>query len=387
MSKRANNDEQIIGKAKDGPVAKRRLLLRASVSFGALKLAACGAESVEASADRAAPAPIPAPAPSPVPSPAPEPAPTPSPGTTTVLAAAVESMAVNEWKLFKNSGWPANHFAGQGSNGDGTLAYVHTGVRDPSRRKLLYCGAGYGPLWFCTYDEATDIWSRTPYSNAIHAWDHVGYDSANGDFYYGSQSGTSQYKIEIDTGTLTTLTSPWGSTFVDTYGMEYWPTLESVMFTDASGAVIRRTRAGSVSTFAATGAAMGLHRALVYNPVRDVMYVTGGDGVTFWREVSTSSVVNALANAPVTVDVTRQKVVCGDVTGDAILFNFAAGSVYKYVHGSGWSKITTSWPSAIMETRPVTMAIPLHGFGNKEVFMLFRMTGDSSANCYLYRYS
>jgi hypothetical protein len=296
-------------------------------------------------------------------------------------------MAINEWKLFKSGGWPANFFAGQGSNGDGVLAFVHTGVRDPYRMKLFYCGAGYGPLWFCTYDEVTDSWSRASYGGEVHSWDHIAYDSVRGEFYFGSQGGPGQYKITVDTGTRTTLTSPWGSSFVDTYGMEYWPTLDSVMFSDSWGTVFRRTRAGSVSTVASTNTVLSLHRALVYNPVRDVMYMTGGQGMRLWREISTSGTVTALPSAPVNLDCTRQKVVCGDVTGDAILFNFATGTVYRYVHGSGWSQITTSWPSALTDGNPYTLAIPLHGFGAKEVFMLFRQTDDSAANCYLYRYA
>jgi hypothetical protein len=294
-------------------------------------------------------------------------------------------MAVNQWMPFKNSGWPANFFAGQGSNTDGVLAYLHTGVRDPTRMKLFFCGAGYGPLWFCTYDEATNTWSRTSFGSEIHIWDHVAYDSLRGIFYYGSQGGNSQDRIAVDSISPSSAVAPWRD-FVDTYGMEFWPSLDSTMFANRSGTIYRRTNAGSVSIFASGGPALGYHQFLTHDPVRNVMYWGGGNGTTTtFREVSISGTISVVSSPG--IDCTRQKLVCGDVTGHAMLFNFAAGTVHKYVHGSGWSQISTNWPSALTDARPVTMAIPLHGFGGKEVFMLFRMTGDSTANCYLYRYS
>jgi hypothetical protein len=400
MTKRVITKGPAIASAEIAPSATRRMLLRASVSLGALKLAACGANegevqvALETSPPSGggtgtpvpAPAPSPTPAPAPTPPPAPAPPPPPPPTTQTVLRSAVESMAVNEWRLFKSGGWPTNYFSGQGSNSDGVLSYVHSGVRDPYRMKLFYCGAGYGPLWFCTYDEVTGTWSRASYSNEIHAWDHTAYDVVRGIFYYGSQGGGEQRQISVDSMRGSSAVAPWAS-LIDTYGMEFWPSLDSTFFADRSGTLYRRTYGGSTSTFVSRGPSLGYHQFLTHNPVRNVMYWGGGNGTeTVFREVSSSGVITTLPNSP-GIDITRQKALCGDQTGDLVVFNFSAGTVSRYRHGSGWSSVSTSWPSNLTETQARSMAIPLHGLGSREVFMLFRMTGNSEAVCYLYRYS
>lgn len=364
-------------------VSRRRFSCAAALALAVNGLTACGdggdPEATELS-------PTQPPMPSPPTAQEPTPGPAPAPGTPSALNAAVNSMAVNEFKLFKDSGWPTNLFAGDGSSTDPTLAFVHVGVRDPGRRKLFFVGAGYGPAWWSQYDEASDTWSRSSYGSLIHGWDHLAYDSSRGYFYYGGQSGQDQYRIDVGSGARTSAAAPWNS-FVDTYGMEYWPALDSVLFADRNGTIYRRTNAGAVSTFASGGPSLGYDQALTYNPVRNVMYWGGGNGTeTVFREVSQAGVITTLSNSP-GIDCTRQKLVCGDQTGDAVLINFAAGTVSRYVHGSGWSSVPVSLPSAVVTSGPLTMAIPLHGFAGREVFMLVRCTGPSSAECYLYRYS
>lgn len=311
------------------------------------------------------------------------------PVPATALDTAIAGLSVGEWVLFEST-WPggSGFWLPGGESDENLLDFGHVGIRDPARKKLFMWGAGYGNAGLVVYDEYSDTWSKAEYSAEIHSWDHAAYDANRGIFYYGDQGGQNQYQVAVDSLTRSAATAPWGG-FVDTYGMEFWPSLDSTMFADRNGTIYRRTNAGSVSSFASGGPALGYDQFLTHNPVRNVMYWGGGNatGTTF-REVSAAGVITTLTGGP-SIDCARQKAMCGDVTGDLVVLDFANSAVQKYVHGSGWSTVSTSWPTDLTEAGARTMAIPLRGYVGKEIFMAFRSTANvgGSVYCYLYRHS
>jgi hypothetical protein len=307
---------------------------------------------------------------------------------SSALGQAVAALSVNEWALFEDT-WP-------GGTLDfwipSNLNFSHVGAHDATRGKIHLIGAGYDDVSHVIYDVATNAWSSNVISlYQIHIWDHVALDEANGRLYFASQGGADHYSTTAaDPTSYSNESAPWTS-FVDTYGMEFWPGLGRIVIS-RGGTVRRCPVGGSWSQVLSGGPTLGYDSFLTYSPVNDVMYFGGGSGTgTVFYELSYNGSFSMTAKpASPSVDCVRQKVMCGDQTGDVVLIDFPNGEVHKYVEGSGWSEVSTSFPANLVESGALTAAIPLRGFDGREVFMCFRAnsgTSPTAVYCYLYRYS
>lgn len=316
------------------------------------------------------------------------------PGSATSrLATLVDAMDVDEWVLFQNT-WDTNFWIGGSYH---NLEFSHVGAHDPERDKITFIGASYGNTGVYVYDITADEWTKNEHGYNVHTWDHLAYDNVRGVSYYGAQAGNDQRSTPIGnpSSVTTGLPEPTPGQFgIDTYGMEYWPELDSVMFYDSrEGTILRRPIGSTISSFGSGGASNGnnFHPFLTYNPVRNVMYFGGGQSQPVgFNEISASGVISSPPNTGNPgIDCVRQKAMCGDVTGDLVVLDFPAGETHAYVHGSGWGLVSNSMPTAAQESQALTAAIPLRGFGNKEIFMTFtdNSGGGGGAVCYLYRYS
>lgn len=317
---------------------------------------------------------------------------------SSVLSDAVAGMAVNGWLLFEDT-WPGgdNAFwqtAGAGTT-EGLLDFVHTGAHDPVTGYIMLVGAGYGPAGFVVYDVDADTWSMTEQSNdIIHGWDHFAYDNTRGIVYYGSHGGGSQFSTDPVSKSLTSgLSAPWGN-FHDTYGMEYFPELDSVIWYDGSntGNIYRRPHGGSAAVYDTSQSAQGgFNHFATYNPVKGSMYFGGGTAsLTLLRELDDLGSITLPTNTGNPgIECTRQHALCGDVTGDLVVIDNTNGQVHAHQDGSGWSLVDSSMPSALQTSSPITCAIPLRGFAGKEIFMVFNAKSSNPTDvvCYLYRYS
>lgn len=321
------------------------------------------------------------------------PVPDDSPLAGTALGDAINALSVGEFALF-NSTWPggaAAFWVPGGSSSESLLDFAHVGAWSTSLKRAYVCGAGYGDYRVVTYDATTNVWSWVDYPvSYIHSWDHVALDNARGYLYFGSQGGAGQSRVDLSNNSRVAAADPWGS-FVDTYGMEFWPSLDITLFADRNGGLVQRNNAGSVSSFASGGPALGYDQFLSHNPVRNVMYWGGGNATAnTFREVSTAGAITSLTAIPgAGVDCARQHAMCGDVTGDLVLFDFPNSLVRAYKHGTGWTTPSISWPGNLTEAGALTAALPIRGIPGKEVFMLFRSTSANPGTvyCYLYRYS
>jgi hypothetical protein len=322
------------------------------------------------------------------------------------LDTAVNALSVGEWSLFKGpTDWPGGTSAFWITTGDlspgssqhtHACSFTHTGVHDTVNDKLVLIGCGYNFANYIVYDIASDTWTSTEHANdIIHSYDHVTLDTARGVTYYGSQSGTSQYSVDNSDGTFSSgLPAPW-TAFVDTYGMEYWPSRDSVVvWRKDLGQMFERPIGGSFSPFGSghgvSNSSQQFHHFMTHNPVGNVMYYGGGGGgpTQLW-ELSSAGITTAIsAPGHPGVECTRDKAMCGEITGDLVVFSHDDGTVHRY-NGSTWAQVTASMPANLQHTGAQTAAIPLRGYADREVFMLFRADSDAANNvhCYLYRYS
>lgn len=316
--------------------------------------------------------------------------PPPPPPGNTVLSILISGMAVNEWSRL-----PATYPGGipdfwkPSPNSDPLTAFAHQAYYDPARQQLYFIGAGYGSQsGYIVYDEATDSWDRTVLSeNITHSYDHVAYDPSRGLLYFSGAGGGNVRRIDVDTGTLS-IDGPMPFTGVDTYGMEFWPALDSIIVSNRSGTVYSRVTGSAFTTFATGLPAAGYHSMLAYNPVRDVMYHGGGhNSLTSFSEISASGVVTVLPNAYY-LYVSSTIALVDPVSGDLVVrtTDGTSPAMSKYVHGSGWSTISTSMPSFLANNRTAfgaTIEYP-----GMSVFLY--VTTDrwlSQAQVWLYRYN
>lgn len=141
---------------------------------------------------------------------------------------------------------------------------------------------------------------------------------------------------------------------------------------------------------------MHLHPFAVHNPIRDILYVGGGQSTpTALFEVDMNDNITPAANngANPGVEVVRQKIFCSELNGDIIVIDGQAGEVHKYEYGTGWSGVTgDTFPTAITDAGGFGVAVQIKGKAGKEVFMYVASPGSGGATsppayCYLYRYS
>ena len=313
----------------------------------------------------------------------------------TPLSNVIDGMGVNSWaELPATFPGGVSDFFKPSPSTEGIADFSHQGYYDPVRRKLFFIGAGYGGICgYVVYDENTDTWSRKVFGESIiHSWDHVAYDASRGYLYFSGQLGGALRRIDVDTGTLTYEGSlPWNGS-VDTYGMEYWPSKDGIIISNRTGDAYFRPHGGSFALITGNLRNAGYHSMLAHNPVRDVMYWGGGNGTTTqFSEIATNGTVKDLDNA-YHLYVADTRAICDPVTGDLIVQRGNGGSpaMSKYVHGSGWSTISSSVPSFVSSKRNAWGASIQHPlFPTKGVFVYLVMdaASPSEARAFLYRYS
>ncbi len=319
------------------------------------------------------------------------------PETNTTMDDIVRGMAVNEWVEFTGSqAWPGGTSAfwvpGGGSS-EAATNFAHVGAHDPVRKQVVFAGAGYGNAGFYVYDQHAETWTKYEHDYMIHSWDHFAYDVSRGEAHYGRQSGGVQRTVDMDDPSTAATLSDFPFDNSDTYGMCWFPPLDGVLFAHRDGRVFIRPHRTGVSELLASGATTKhLDNFAAYNPVTRTVYMGGGQNTpTVFQEIDEVGNISDLPlnTANPGVDCARQKVFCGDVTGNAILIDFPAGEVHQYQRASGWSEVTTSFPSVLIEAGARTAAIPLQGYGDREVVMCLRADANIPSNvyCYLYRYS
>ena len=322
------------------------------------------------------------------------PCPTGDSGDST-LSDIIGGMGVNSWAQLPAT-WPGGvtDFFAPSPSSESITDFAHQGFYDPVRRKMVFVGAGYGgQCGYVVYDEATDSWSRTVFSeNIIHSWDHVAYDASRGYLYFSGELGGTLRRIDIDTGTLSYDGSlPWHGS-VDTYGMEYWPSKDGIIVSNQSGDAYFRPHGGSFSLLTSNLQNVGYDSMLSHNPVRDVMYWGGGNGTEeVFKEIATDGAVTSLSNA-FYLYVGSTVANCDPVTGDLIVRHTAGGSpeMSKYVHGSGWSTISTSIPSYLTGKRGSFDAAVNHELYPSRGVIMYVTTDvgiPSVGEVWLYRYS
>lgn len=322
------------------------------------------------------------------------PCPTGASGDST-LSDIIGGMAVNSWAQLPAT-WPGGvlSFFKPPPSTEGITDFAHQGYYDSVRRKMVFVGAGYGGICgYVVYDETTDSWARTVFSESIiHSWDHVAYDASRGYLYFSGELGGTLRRIDVDTGTLSYDGSlPWSGT-VDTYGMEYWPSKDGIIVSNRSGDAYFRPHGGSFSLLTSNLQNVGFDSMLSHNPVRDVMYWGGGNGTEqVFKEIATNGAVTSLSNA-FYLYVSSSVALCDPVTGDLIVRRTNGGSpeMSKYVHASGWSTISTSVPSYLTGNRnSIGAAIAHELFPTRGVIMYLATDAATpgDARVYLYRYS
>lgn len=261
----------------------------------------------------------------------------------------IDSLSVNEWARLPAtwSGGTLDFWKPSPSTGSIT-DYTHQGFYDPVRRKVFFVGAGYGSISsYVVYDEMANVWSRTVMSeNIIHSWDHVAYDASRGYLYFSGELGGSLRRIDVDTGTLTTDGSlPIND---DTYGMEYWPSLDSIIVSGQKGVAYRKPFGESFAVFATGLPRVSYQSMLVYDPVRNVMYQGGGNGTeTDFSEIASDGTVTILPDAFFLYVFSS----VGLASGDFVVRRTDGGSPEMSKYDGTWSSFSSAVPAFVTGKR------------------------------------
>ncbi len=313
--------------------------------------------------------------------------------TDSTLNSLINSLAPKQWAQLPAT-WSggSNSFWKMSNASESILAYAHNGHYDPIRRKIFFVGCGYGNAGYVVYDEASNTWtSRQLSQNIIHIWDHSAYDRSRGILHFVHQLGRAAYQLNVDTGVVTSAPGPFNEE-VDTFGFEYWPSLDCLIAISQHGDIRRRSAQGSWTDFGKAVWSTGYHSMAAYDHIRNVMYFGGGNGnERSFFQLSNSGASVRLPDAPQNIYVSSSVGLCDPVSGNYVLRQTgdSSSAMSEYVPGSGWQSINTT-PPAYLRGKRGSMGVALTGHASGRGIYMYVAVSDSqasSAEVWLYRHS
>jgi len=366
-------------------MTRRRFLLEASASAGAIALTACGGGGDGAPTSVVLPD-VP---PSPVPPPPPPPA-VPPHGNDLTLGDAASRLSPGQWGRLHTAGGVA------GLSGDlfdaypGTvLGYIDKGKWDSFLRRVFFIGQGhYSNLKFIQYDEASNRWSvlpKPPWDGSPaelvgHGYQHNSINPANGDLYWRKFNSLKFYRLDRASGQWTQLPEPVISQVGIAGGVEYFPEMGGVVFA-ARKTVATFVNGRWTTLYNGTLPMAEYHNVAIYSKPHQVVYLGGGNDSRELYKMSPGQVITRLPDPPVAPAVATTVTTADPVSGNLLLFA-DAGAAYQFVPGAN------AWSRLVLNVSPIrtvedTVAIPIDTYG----VIMFVRGNRGNPEVWLYRHA
>lgn len=254
--------------------------------------------------------------------------------TLTQLEAYAATMSAGEWLELPTIDLEAT--LGEPSVLESILQYAQYLLWDPVEYNFYFLGAEHNDsVYFARYRSDINTWNLMPSdpwmiwtfgASTHHGNDHGALDPIRREIYYFRLESKTPKRYDMTTGvwsdapTISDSMVPeyWNAT----YGVVWWPSLDSVVVFNEN-AIYRLNRATDTWSVPATiPVRLGYQTFAEYNPVHNVMLIGGGgDYPRKMFKVDSSFNVTALNDAPVDLKMTSKStaVTVDPVSGDYLV--------------------------------------------------------------------